>query len=76
MRNNVIEIWQPKYMTDTCLIAAYKVKEDNIIKFTKVKHLEGMKFKISGDDIRSCEIVSNGKIDCYNVPMSMLKRVD
>ena len=34
MRNNVIEIWQPKYMTDTCLIAAYKVKEDNIIKFT------------------------------------------
>ena len=56
MRNNVIEIWQPKYMTDTCLIAAYKVKEDNIIKFTKAKHLEGMKFKISGDDIEAVKL--------------------
>lgn len=70
-----IEIWQPKYKTDSVLIATYKVSAENIITFTKAKHLEGKEYQISGDKIRSCPVVNNGKIACYDVPMSELTLV-
>lgn len=69
---NVIDIWNPKYKTDSVLIATYKVAEENTIIFTKAKHLEGKEYNISGDDIRQFPIVTNGKISCYDVPMSAL----
>lgn len=70
---NRIEIWSPKYMTDSVLIATYRVQKDNQVVFTKARHLEGKTFYISGEDIRRCPIVTNGKIACYDVPMSRLR---
>ena len=71
----MIEIWQPRYKDNRVLIAAHKVEDGvNEIIFTKAKHLEGVVFTIEGDEIRSCPLESNGKIDCYSVPLSRLKR--
>lgn len=71
----MIEIWQPKYKTNSVLIATYKVANGtNLIKFTKAKHLQGLVFEASGSDIRSCPIQTNGRVDCFDVPMSMLKQ--
>ena len=72
---NKIEIWQPKYKTDSVLIATYKVAPENTIIFTKAKHLEGKEYSISGADIRQFPVVNNGKISCYDVPMSALTLV-
>lgn len=70
---NIIEIWSPRYKTNSVLVATYKVAKDNVIVFTKAKYLMGKEFYVSGSDIRSCPLDNNGKIACYDVPMSMLK---
>lgn len=71
-----IQIWQPRYKDNVCLIATYNVMAgDNIVYFTKAKHLEGKKYYISGDDIKNCPLDTNGKIECYAVPMSKLQLV-
>lgn len=71
----MIEIWQPKYSTNSVLFAKNKVREENTIIFTKTKSLEGKKFKISGWTIMKYPLVSNGRIMCYEVPMSELAEV-
>lgn len=75
-------IWQPKYSAAygvagerVALLAAYKVRHATstiIIEFTKAKHLEGQRFAIKREDAMRFPIDSNGKIDCYAVPMSAL----
>lgn len=76
-KENIIEIWQPKYKTDSVLIATYKVESENTIIFTKAKHLEGMRFHITGEKIRECPVTTNGRITCYDVPMKYLdKEID
>jgi hypothetical protein len=57
------------------LIAKYKVGVDNVITFTKAKHLEGMKFYISGREVEKYPIESNGKLDCYSVPFDKLEKM-
>lgn len=70
----MIEIWMPRYKDQVCLIATYKVHDGvNEIRFTKAKHLAGKVFEVDGEDVRRCPKDSNGRIDCYAVPMSMLK---
>lgn len=69
-----IEIWQPRYSTNSVLIAQYKVEPCNYITFTKAKHLQGMTFYIDGDNVRSCPLVTNGRIKCYDVPFDLLQR--
>jgi hypothetical protein len=56
-----IEIWTPKYSTNSVLIAKYKVGADNLIVFTKAKHLAGFEYRISGE--------------VYVVPFDSLERV-
>lgn len=71
----MIEIWAPRYKDDVALIAPFKVKDgDNVIRFTKAKHLAGMEFHIDGDIIRQCPKDDNGKITCFAVPMDLLRR--
>lgn len=81
-----LEIWQPRYSsayTETnervALLAKYKVEHATSwikIKFTKAKHLEGQRYCIKREDVMRCPIDSNGKIECYAVPMSKLENWD
>lgn len=72
----MIDIWTPRYHDNVVLIATYRVKSgENQIQFTKANHLKGMIFKAMGEDIRKCPIDTNGRIECYAVPMSMLERI-
>ncbi len=72
----MIEIWTPRYHDNVVLIATYKVQSgDNLIRFTKAKHLQGKVYKISGSDIRSCPLDDNGRISCFAVPLEKLTLV-
>jgi hypothetical protein len=67
-----IEIWAPRYKDDVVLIAQRKVSDNNVIVFTKAKHLLGQKYYVSEADIRAATLETNGKIPCYAVPMNKL----
>lgn len=73
----MIEIWSPRYSTNSVLVAVYKVsKGENHVKFIKAKHLAGMVFKFDGAAVmQKCPIETNGKISCYAIPMDMLERI-
>lgn len=71
-----IEIWQPRFKDRTVLIACKKVREGiNLIKFTKTPSMTGV-YSVDSDVIRACEVQSNGKIDCYVVPLYELQEVE
>lgn len=72
---NKIEIWQPRYHDRTVLIATYKVKQDNVIIFTKAKHLPD-EYYLSGETIKKYPVETNGTISCYVVPMKELDAVE
>lgn len=72
---NRIEIWSPKYSTQSVLVDVRKVKNDNIIYFTKANHLKGKEYYLSGDVARESDIISNGKIKCYDVPLGNLELI-
>ena len=76
---NVIEIWQPHYLTNSVYIAKYKVKKakDGIIRlqFTRDANLLGKVFEVDCATVENYSIVTNGKIDCYDVPMRELREV-
>lgn len=57
------------------LIAKHKVGKDNEITFTKAKHLAGLSYYVSGEEIKRCPVGTNGSIDCYEVPMSKLETI-
>lgn len=70
-----IEIWAPRYKDRKVLIAKTKVGAHNEIVFTKVKHLPGS-YYMSGLDIQSYPLGTNGKIPCYEVPLDKLDRLE
>jgi len=70
---NRIEIWQPRYKDNKVLIAKFKVGMNNEIVFTKAKHLMNNTYYLSGEDIRSSDTDTNGKIPVYAVPMDKLR---
>ena len=72
---NKIEIWTPRYRDRVILIATYKVKQDNVIVFTKAKHLPD-EYYLSGETIKRYPVETNGTISCYAVPMSELEVVE
>lgn len=70
---NRIEIWSPRYHDNVCLVGKNKIRSgDNIIYFTKAKHLEGKQFKLTDEQIKSSPIDTNGKIACYAVDMNLI----
>lgn len=69
---NKIEIWKPRYHDNKVLIAAYKLRGENEIVFTRAKHLAGMSFYVDAATVQSCPTTSNGSISCYEVPFDKL----
>ena len=67
-----IEIWWPRYKDDVALVGKKWVRDYNIIYFSKAKHLKGMRFAMSREEITSYPLDNNGKIECYAVPMDDL----
>lgn len=72
---STIEIWQPRWKDKKVLIAKYKVATHNQIKFTKTKSLPDT-YYLSGATIQSYPLSTNGRIECYEVPMSELKLLE
>jgi hypothetical protein len=70
-----IEIWQPRWKDRTVMIATYKVGTHNEICFTKTKSLPDS-YYISGAEIRNYPIESNGKVQCYCVPLDKLELLE
>lgn len=73
----VLTIWQPRYKDNTVLLAKYKVPDEDFkIVFTRANHLAKQVFKANGRYIKdNFPIESNGKIDCYVVPLSFLDNI-
>ena len=70
---NIIDVWEPKYVTNQVLVAKHKVKKgDNYIRFTKAKHLQDGLYKIHSDVITKCRFQPNGKGFVYLVPFGEL----
>lgn len=67
-----IAIWEPRYHDNRVLIACRKVRDHNIIKFTKAPSMQGLWY-VSGKNIRKYPKASNGTIACFSVPLEELK---
>ncbi len=66
----MIDIWNPRWHDRKVLIAKYKVRTGlNEIRFTKAPSLKGKIFVLSGATIKNYPLETNGKIDCYAVPL-------
>jgi hypothetical protein len=69
----MIEIWEPRYHDNVVLVAKHKVMPgDNTIVFTKSKKLVNKEYHIPGKTIMSCPLDTNGKIECYAVPLHLV----
>ena len=66
-----IQIWEPRWKDRVVLIAKFKVREHNTIVFTKASSLPG-RYKMSGEQIRKYPLDTNGRVDCYAVPLDKL----
>lgn len=72
--NTPIEVWAPKYSTDSVLIGTHHVKDGlNTIVFTKANHLKGGVYSIDGKNARTYPKQPNGKGFVYVVPFIDLK---
>lgn len=72
MIDNIIYILEPRYHDSKVLVDVRKVKEHNIIEFTKGTY-KGRQYYIDGNKVRGCDKQSNGVIMCYAVPMGKLE---
>lgn len=70
------EIWHPKYSDQTVLLAIHKVGEHNKIVFTKSSSMGTEPYYVSGDTVKKCKKESNGKIQCYAVPLNKLETLE
>lgn len=71
-RHAIIEILEPRYYDRKVLIACHKVQEKNYIRILKGAYAG--EYFISGVVASAYDIQSNGKINCYAVPISQLER--
>lgn len=74
-----LEVWQPRYSTNDCLILATKVKSDTqpyAIYFSKDKTLSGNRYILRGHEIKTFkkERTIQGNKLCYVIPMDELER--
>ena len=72
---NKFEIRNPRWKDRTVLLAKYKVGMHNEVIFTHAKSMPGS-YYISGSEAKNYPINSNGKIDCYAIPMNALERLE
>lgn len=76
------DIWEPRWSSQytkiygepVALLAVKRVGTHNEVEFTRTKsqRYQGHWY-ISGEDVRKCELGSNGVIPCYVVPVSKLE---
>lgn len=72
----MLEIWDVRWHDRKVLIAKYKVcSGNNDIIFTKGT-LKGKKFRINGIDLSKYPIESNGRIDCYAIPLDKMEALE
>jgi len=71
----MFSIWQPRWKDRKVLLARHKVGTHNKVIFTKAPTLPG-EYYVSGRDVHQCDIETNGKIDCYAVPLSLLEPLE
>lgn len=70
----MIYIWEPKYSTNEVLIGAHKiVGGENLIQFTKARHLKGAVYKVKSEIISSYPKQRNGNGYVYVVPFDKLE---
>ena len=69
------EIKAPRWKDRTVLLAKYKVGTHNCIVFTEAKNMQG-EYYVSGAETVKYPINSNGKLDCYCVPVNALERLE
>lgn len=68
-----IEIWAPRWHDRVVLISTRRIGEINEIVFTKTKAISPEQvFVVPASVIRQYPIVSNGKIQCYAVPLNVI----
>lgn len=70
------EIFAPRYRDKTVLLAVHKVGQDNKIVFTQAASLGTDPYYISGARAKKFKKETNGKIDCYAVPVSELEPLE
>lgn len=68
-----IEIWQPRWKDKTVLIAKHKVRDHSTIYFTRTNSIPmEATFPLTREQIMKHPLSTNGKIPCYEVPLSEL----
>lgn len=69
-------IWQPRYHDKKVLLAKFKVGTHNKVVFTKAPDMGTQPYYISGEKVKSYPAESNGKIQCYAVPIDALEPLE
>lgn len=70
------DIWQPRYHDKKVLLAAHKVGEHNKIVFSKAPSMGTEPYYISGKEAKKHPKESNGRIECYAVPVSAIEPLE
>lgn len=70
-----LTIWQPRWKDRTVLIARYKVGTHNEIVFEKAPSMPGS-YYISGNAARLYPTTTNGKLECYVIPLDDLEPLE
>jgi hypothetical protein len=73
---NYFEIWEPRWYDRKVMLAAHKVGTHNKIKFTKAKSLGEEPYYVSGATVKQHPKETNGKIQCYAVPLADLEPLE
>lgn len=71
-----LQIWSPRYHDGVVLISQFKTHHASpviLVEFTKAKSLKGQRFCIKRETVEHCPVETNGKIECYAVPMDLLE---
>ena len=73
----LFKIWAPRWKDRVVLLDAKHVGTHNEIVFIKAKteSLQGS-FYISGRDVHMCQMDTNGKMNCYAVPLDILEPLE
>lgn len=71
----MFDIKQPRWKDKTVLLAKHKVGTHNSIVFSETKSMPGT-YYVSGEETRRHPVQSNGSIDCYAVPLSILEPLE
>ena len=70
------DIWSPRWHDRRVLLAAHRVGTHNKIVFTKAPSMGDEPYYISGKEVKKYPKETNGRIDCYAVPVSAIQPLE